>query len=190
MAPNAARQSLTAAWRIVSNTGSTFVGELEIARKISRVAVRSSKASLRARCKSVYDAVGAPNSGPSLKGPPHVRQNFAWGGLSCWHRGHFIAEPPVERAGRKSRATVARGSGARQCACISQDRENVTVPVNCRLAPALVAAGPLDAGAALRPRRPLPAGAAAGLARASGAASSAALDAGVAQMARRIAHTR
>src|SRR6266545_1681986 len=29
-------------------------------------------------------------------------------GLSCWHWGHFIAEPPVNRAGRRSRATVAR----------------------------------------------------------------------------------
>ncbi len=29
-------------------------------------------------------------------------------GLSCWHWGHFIAEPPVNRAGRRSRARVAR----------------------------------------------------------------------------------
>jgi hypothetical protein len=26
---------------------------------------------------------------------------LGWG-FSCWHRGHFIAEPPVERAERKA----------------------------------------------------------------------------------------
>jgi hypothetical protein len=24
---------------------------------------------------------------------PHPRQNLAWGGLSCWHRGHVMPEP-------------------------------------------------------------------------------------------------
>ena len=43
----------------------------------------------------------------------HSRQNFAWDGFSCWHRGHFIAYSP--RAGRGSGlATIARGAIAGQ----------------------------------------------------------------------------
>jgi hypothetical protein len=26
-------------------------------------------------------------------GAAHSRQNLAWGGLSCWHRGHFMSTP-------------------------------------------------------------------------------------------------
>ena len=29
-----------------------------------------------------------------VKRPPHSRQKFDCGGLSCWHRGHFMSEPP------------------------------------------------------------------------------------------------
>jgi len=32
-------------------------------------------------------------------GVAHSRQNFAWGGFSCWHRGQFIAEPPASGPG-------------------------------------------------------------------------------------------
>jgi hypothetical protein len=64
------------------------------------------------------DATGSPHSkqnfapaGSSLRHfvqvsatrAPHSRQNFACGGFSCWHREHFIAESPVDRAWRWGR---------------------------------------------------------------------------------------
>src|SRR5713101_2489419 len=76
------------------------------------------------RCSGALPGPGAHGSWPSRRGVEDdakreaggsepagsrtLRQNRAPFGLSCWHWGHFIAEPPVNRAGRRSRATVAR----------------------------------------------------------------------------------
>src|SRR5215831_11987636 len=116
----------TALLTSVSSTGWMSAGELLIARRMSAVAVccscastssrllvwSCSSASLRAFCRSAYDA-GEPLPGPCLTGAPQPRQNWACDGLSCWHRGHFIAHSP--RAGRGSGlATIAWGRGAGQ----------------------------------------------------------------------------
>ena len=77
-----------------ANTGWTSVGELEMTRRISAVAVCCSSASLRALVISAYDGAGGP-LGLAVRGVPHAPQNVACGRFSCWHRGHRI--PSVSR---------------------------------------------------------------------------------------------
>src|SRR5215468_8423219 len=113
MAPRIAPQSVTALRTIASNTGWTSVGELEITRRISLVAVCCSSASPSDRLRlstSVFGCACEPvvRSGP-LKGFAQCSQNLAVGRFSCWHRGHCISKPPNHRAGEhpNSRARVA-----------------------------------------------------------------------------------
>ena len=91
---NRASQSRTALSAMASNTGWTSVGELQMTRRISPVAVCCSSASLRALVISAYDGAGGP-LGVAVRGVPHSPQNFACGRFSCWHRGHRI--PSVSR---------------------------------------------------------------------------------------------
>src|SRR5258705_12844549 len=87
---------------MVSNPGGTWVGELEITRRISPVAICCSRASVRARSSSAYEARGEPLVGGRLRGVPHSRQNLWLVGFSCWHRGHCIARPPSEPGRKRS----------------------------------------------------------------------------------------
>jgi hypothetical protein len=77
-----------------ANTGWTSLGELEMTRRISAVAVCCSNASLRALVISASDGAGGP-LGLAVRGVPHASQNVACGRFSCWHRGHRI--PSVSR---------------------------------------------------------------------------------------------
>src|SRR5215472_4401008 len=102
MSASVALQSRAALVATASSTGSRSFGELEIRLRISLVAVCCSCASVSARCSS---ACGAPDGPLSLvlpSGTPHARQNLACEGLSCWHRGHFMPEPPGSRVGGRS----------------------------------------------------------------------------------------
>src|SRR5215472_5682960 len=71
-------------------------------RRISAVALCCSAPSVSARCSSVYGAPDGPLSLVLPSGTPHSRQNLAREGLSCWHRGHFMPEPPSGRVGERS----------------------------------------------------------------------------------------
>src|SRR5262245_27511652 len=123
MAPRIAPQSVTALRTIASNTGWTSVGELEITRRISLVAVCCSRASPNDRLRlsiSVFRCACEPvvRSGP-LKGSAQFSQNLAVGRFSCWHRGHFISEPPNHRAGedpnRRARVALRLPHGQGKC---------------------------------------------------------------------------
>ena len=61
-----------------ANTGWTSLGELEMTRRISAVAVCCSSASLRALVSSAYDGAGGP-LGLAVRGVPHSPQNFTCG---------------------------------------------------------------------------------------------------------------
>jgi hypothetical protein len=85
------------AWRaIASNTGWTSVGELEMTRRISLVAVCRANDSVSACPRlstsafrsSVWERVTAL---AVFRGPAHSSQNLAVARFSCWHRGHVIA---------------------------------------------------------------------------------------------------
>jgi hypothetical protein len=76
-----------------ANTGWTSVGEQEITRRISAVAVCCSSASLRALVISAYDGAGGPLGVAVVSGVPHSPQNFTVGAFPCRQRGHFILEP-------------------------------------------------------------------------------------------------
>src|SRR5262245_8377439 len=112
-----APQTRAALPAMLSSTGCRFVGELEITRRISLVAVCCARDSVRERLRvstsvvrCAFDPVGglAP-----LRGLAQSSQNFAVGRFSCWHRGHFIAYSP--RAGRGSGAgDDSAGAGAGQ----------------------------------------------------------------------------
>ena len=73
------------------------VGELEMTRRISPVAVCCSRASVSARSEASTSAIDprSPTGGTGREGLPHSSQNFACGRFSCWHRGHRI--PSVSR---------------------------------------------------------------------------------------------
>src|SRR5215470_74915 len=100
MVPSHRRMAL---WAIASKTGCTSVGELEITRKISAVAVCCSSASLSeclristSTCSAVADP--APGVAPRSDAP-HSPQNFIIRRFSCWHRGHFMPKPPGSQVG-------------------------------------------------------------------------------------------
>src|SRR5262245_27333086 len=50
----------------------------------------------------MYDPWGGPLSLRIPRDTPHGRQNLACEGLSCWHRGHVMPEPPSGRVGERS----------------------------------------------------------------------------------------
>src|SRR5262244_2307657 len=79
-------------------------GELEMIRRISPVAVCCSRASVRERCTSAYDGAGWALPPSCRRAVPHSRQNLWLVGLSCWHRGHVMPEPPSGRGGEGSEA--------------------------------------------------------------------------------------
>src|SRR5258707_14587244 len=97
--------------RIVSNTASTLVGEPEITRKISLVAVCCSSAPLSARSRSACD----PLSLERLRGVPHSPQYFWLEGFSCWHRGQCMlgALPTGRRRDRSDRCRELSLGGRR-----------------------------------------------------------------------------
>ena len=134
------RSSSPSTWKIVAskashrraalvntaaNTGWTSVGELEMTRRISAVAVCCSSASLRALVISAYDGAGGP-LGLAVRGVPHAPQNFACGRFSCWHRGQgilsvsrvrIVSGRPGQRHGTRAAAGARRPGrppGARQ----------------------------------------------------------------------------
>src|SRR5215831_10865258 len=71
-------------------------------RRISAVALCCSVPSINARRSSAYGTPRGPLSLVLLSGTPHARQNLACDGLSCWHRGHVMPEPPSGRGGERS----------------------------------------------------------------------------------------
>src|SRR2546425_8961397 len=90
----------------VSSTGWMSVGELEMTRRISAVAVCCSRDSVSARLRVSTSVFGCSFESvrglAPLRGLAQSSQNLAVGRFSCWHRGHFIAYSP--RAGRGSGA--------------------------------------------------------------------------------------
>ena len=62
------------------------------------VALCCSVPSVNARRSSAYGTPGGPLSLVLLSGMPHARQKLACDGLSCWHRGHVMPEPPSGRS--------------------------------------------------------------------------------------------
>src|SRR5215472_18128 len=118
---SSASQSRVALSATVSSTGWTSAGERAIAPRISLVAVCCSSASLSERfspsisaCSSAWD-LSAGTAPP--KGVLHSRQNLACGGLSWWHRGQGIPEPPQTDQGWNGEPRVAarRWRGQGQC---------------------------------------------------------------------------
>src|SRR5262245_40228759 len=85
-----------------SRTGWTSVGELEMMRRISAVAVCCSRASIAERCTSAYDGAGWVFASGCWRGVPHSSQNLAATRFSCWQRGHVMPEPPSGRVGEGS----------------------------------------------------------------------------------------
>src|SRR5215831_10247484 len=71
-------------------------------RRISAVALCCSAPSVSACCSCAYGTPGWPLSLALLSGTPHARQKSACEGLSYWHRGHFMPEPPSGRVGERS----------------------------------------------------------------------------------------
>src|SRR5215813_13707077 len=102
MTPHSAAQSLAAFSRSVSSTGRRSKAERLITLRTSEVAACCSRASDSACCSSAYGAPGGPLSPVLPRGSPHARQNLACEGLSCWHRGHVMPEPPSGRVGERS----------------------------------------------------------------------------------------
>src|SRR5262249_8603499 len=104
---------------IASKTGWASVGELEITRRISAVAVCCSTDSVSALLmrstsvfSSAYDAVVGLTP---FKGLAQSSQNLAVGRFSCWHRGHFMPRPS-QRLGRERsegyrKTSLAAGRG-------------------------------------------------------------------------------
>src|SRR5437899_6392741 len=90
MPPIRASESCTALLRMLLKTGWRSVGELEITRRISRVAVCCSRASVRSRSSSAYDLL----AGDRLRGVPHLLQYVWLVELSCWHREQCMLRPP------------------------------------------------------------------------------------------------
>src|SRR5215467_2625452 len=82
--------------------GSSDVGEREITRRISLVAVCCSRASMSSRWRSAYDDAGEGFPSGRRKGVLQFRQKWACDGFSCWHRGHFMPKPPGSRVGEGS----------------------------------------------------------------------------------------
>src|SRR5689334_14804206 len=97
---------------MASKTGWVSVRDIEIARKISDIAVCCARTSFRALVSCAYESDGGPVRVGVLTGAAHSTQKFACGGFSCWHWGHFM--PPPERAGSRAGLTVAWGARRRQ----------------------------------------------------------------------------
>src|SRR5215475_14237225 len=66
-------------------------------RKILAVALCCSAPSVSARCSSGYAAPDGPPLAVLLRWTPHSRQKLACEGLSYWHPGHVMPEPPSGR---------------------------------------------------------------------------------------------
>jgi hypothetical protein len=93
MLESMAPQSRAALSATTSITGWRVVGELEMTRRISLVAVCCSSASLRALVISAHDGAGRP-LGLAVRGVPHTPQNFILGACSCWHPGQGMLASP------------------------------------------------------------------------------------------------